>query len=1550
MLRVFRRQKYDNYSINFIIFADWCFIFRHWQLLKRTLKILWLTAVAVTAVLLAGVLAVQTPQVQTYFTRKLLSGLDKSIEGRIEFEKIHFKPFNALVIKDVSIIDDEPVIEGMDTLFHAGYIIARFSLKGLTADEGVYIRRVYIADAQMNLAVKNKSVNLMRMFGLERPEAKKEDTGKHIFSVNRVNVVNMSFRMRDESDNAHVRDGYGMDWSDLEVNSINISARRLDMTGKVMSGILDFMSFEEKSGYVCNALSGRAEVGNGKAEVRNLKLSDPWSEISIPEYTMTYDWGRDFEDFVNKVHLYGDIAQSDVDMKTIAFFAPALKDLSMNLKMKGIVSGPVRDLNFADFSLEASNGAELGFSGRVTGLPDIRKAHLEANIDSLVCTTRNVAELMGPGKTAERVAGFAEGVTFFADGSVSGRLDDMDADIRVMADSGSVAADVRIRNLIAAGKQISVEGNVNSRNFDIGRIISSDFIRQCTMDADFRAAFGGGDGASATIDTLKVSRLRVNGYDYSGIAAAGRVETREFDGRIICNDPNLNFLLQGIFSLSPKTNNALYKFYANVGYADLNAMNFDKRGLSKISLRTTANFNRIGAGDILGNIEVDDIVLENSLGKHDIGTISVSSHSGENLYRINLDSEFADASFSGSDSFMNFIKDLGGITLKRELPALFRDTTETWSGDRYHFSFKSHDSRDLMAYLMPGVYIADSTGIEMNVDSAGLFTASIVSPRIAYNENYVRNLKFEFDNREHRLGGELLGETVRLSTIDLESNRLQLYAHDNFVGVGYSYENSGDLINRGELVATMRLSKDGEGRTAYNVEFLPSRIVLNSEEWSINSSTVDILGKNIRVNDFRLTNGDQTVGVDGGMSDVQNDTLELRLERFDISILNSIVDKDLGIAGAATGRARLISSPASSSFSDRGILLGFVCDSASFAGTPIGTFRLGSEWNESMRRFDILARNELYGKQTFGLSGNYTPSKKSISVTAGFDRFDISYIRPFTESIFSDIAGHISGEISLSGPLNDLKLSSKDAVIDDSEIRIAYTNVPYNATGGFHIDDEGVHFDSIGIRDRHGNTGSVTGGIALNGFKDIRFDTRINVSEMECLNLEEGHNPTFYGNISASGNLHLTGRTSSMRMDIDASTTGSGQLHIPLSGTANAVTSDLLTFKEEEKEVYVDPYEEMIRKMNRTAKTSSALAINASIAATPGVEAFIEIDKASGNVLRGRGAGQIDLEMEDDNFNIYGDYTLTAGSYRFVAQGLAYRDFTIQDGSSVKFNGDIMQSTLDIDAVYRTKTSLSTLIADTSSVATRRTVECGINISDQIRNPRLSFSINIPDIDPTVKSRVESALSTEDKVQKQFLALMVFNNFLPDEQSGIVNNASVLYSTVTDIMYSQLNNILQKLDIPFDLGLNYQANDKGQDFFDVAVSTQLFNNRVVVNGNIGNRQYSSSGTSNSDVVGDLDIEIKLDRTGLFRLNIFSHSSDQYTNYLDNSQRNGVGIAYQQEFNTFKEFFRKLFMGRKKRKAEAEAENSAVQQRKRLIIEPDGEDQQRRQKKTGNERK
>ena len=1461
---------------------------------------------------------------QTFLIGRIIDGVSEKLDGEIVFDKIHLKPFTTLILKNVAIVDKNPAKDALDpekavvdTLFRAKYIIARFSLEGLADPDGFHIRKAYIADARMNLVLEDDpndttgkgTDNLSRIFRLVKNPPKKEPLPDEIFHIRDVELNNMAFALINHKTLKTPHYG-GMNWNDLDVTDIDLKARDLMFKGGIMTGEVGELSFREKSGFVCHSLTGSAKVGNGRTIVEDLKLKDQWSDIDIALYMMSYDSVKDFEDYINKVKMDGVIRKSLVDFRTITYFAPQLAGNNLRVVTEGRVEGFVSDLHFYNISARSEAG---GFSGTVngsmTGLPDINKTRLDATIKNFNMTAdglgRFVSEWTPEGNEVD-LSRFAKGTIFMVDGSAKGLLNKMNAKISLNSLIGRAEAEAVLTDITIPSKPIGIEGTINTDDLDLGRIIGTDIIRQTTLRAGIKTKFSEGF-PDVAIDSLIVERMLLNDYDYSGIAAAGTLSEKAFDGRIICNDPNLNFLFQGTFALSSKTNNALYQFYANVGHADLHAMNIDKRGTSRVQFQTNANFARTSQGSLLGKVDIGGLKLENFLGKYNIGDISLTSHTNDNKWKVRLKSSFADGSYIGSASVGRFVKDIKNITLRKEIPALFTNKGESWEGNSYELYFRCHNSMDIMSFVVPGIYIADSTALNLNITPEGILTTELKSPRIAYREQYMKGVRMTFDNKENKITGELNCNEIRAASLMMMDSRLSILAQDNHLGAGFSYENTGELLNRGEFVFVSDFSRNDDEKLDIDVEILPTSLHLNSREWNIEPSKIHISGSDIDVETFELTSSEQRIRLQGRTSLEHRDTLALNLDRFDISIINPLIGTNLGITGAATGEVKLISP-----LNEMGLLANMISDSTYIAGIPLGVVSIGSNWDEEFERFDIDLRNDYGGKSNIVAHGKLHPKLKTLEAEAGLDMLNIGYVQPMLHDVFSHMDGTISGKILVDGPLDNLEISSEDARLNDATLTVDYTKVPYKADGTFHIDSQGAYFDDIKIRDRFNGTGAVHGSINWDHFRDMFFDLKLNVANMECVNLTEKQADVFYGNLYATGNLGITGPINSLMMNIDAVTSKPGQIHIPLSSAlSSGKGSNLLKFKELEKEIYVDPYETMISKLQKKELKGGELGVNMRVTASPDVQAFVELDKTSGNVLSGRGNGTIDLKINSETFNINGDYTLTGGNFNFVALGLAGRDFTIQDGSSIRFGGDIMESTLDINAIYKTKASLSTLIADTTSVANKRLVECGISITDKLSNPRLGFSIEIPDLDPMVKSRVESALSTEDKVQKQFLSLIVSNNFLPDEQSGIVNNSSMLYSNVSEILATQLNNILQKLDIPIDLGLNYQPNERGNDIFDVAVSTQLFNNRVVVNGSVGNRQYSSGGSQN-DVVGDIDIEIKLDRSGALRLNLFSHSADQYTNYLDNSQRNGVGLTYQTEFNSFRQFFRNMFMSRKKR--------------------------------------
>ena len=101
------------------------------HIIRRVLKIFWLAFVAAVSVIIAGALIIQLPQVQTAVADKVVHTLSEKLDGNITFEKIHFKPFTTLVLKNTVIIDKNPASDAIDpsapqidTFFRAEYIIA----------------------------------------------------------------------------------------------------------------------------------------------------------------------------------------------------------------------------------------------------------------------------------------------------------------------------------------------------------------------------------------------------------------------------------------------------------------------------------------------------------------------------------------------------------------------------------------------------------------------------------------------------------------------------------------------------------------------------------------------------------------------------------------------------------------------------------------------------------------------------------------------------------------------------------------------------------------------------------------------------------------------------------------------------------------------------------------------------------------------------------------------------------------------------------------------------------------------------------------------------------------------------------------------------------------------------------------------------------------------------------------------------------------------------------------------------------------------------------
>ena len=1497
--------------------------------MKKGLRItVWILA-AILILLLALVVAIQSPKVQTALARKAVSVLAEKIDGDVQVGYISVRPFDAVTLENVVVTDRKPYSSGdfapKDTLLRVGSLSARFSLKGLLHKERISVSRLRMKDAEFNLVLepgtggKDIQDNLSRIFRLTSdPDKPKEDFGD-LLEAGKVDIEDFTFRMFNPVAAARMRErGHEpipddvIDWNDLEVKA-DVHASGLLVKDGVISGDADHITLSDKTGWNVKDISGKVKVGHGKVLMDNLHIDDGDSDLYFRYFRLLGSLDEDYADFIDRVRIEGEFVKPTVfSMQTVRHFAPNLEKMTFRSDITGKVEGTVGNFTIKGISIrEHGSGVQGRVDGTMRGLPDINSTQLDYKVKDFNFGLDGLATFIQEWApdTKLDLGKIGRGTDFNLDATVKGTLDRLAVKGDLNSNAGAADVDLTLRNILDQRHDIAIDGKLRTRDLDAGRIAGIKEIGPVTLTTEVNATLAK-KGIQVRIDSLNVQRLNALGYDYTGIEAVGTYSDNAFDGRIICDDPNLNLLLQGKFDLSSNTNNAAYQFYANVGYADLNALNIDKRGPSKVSFQADANFIRTRDRDLLGEVNIRDVLLENANGRHNIGDITASAHANDDIHRMRFESSFAEGTFVGDKSLVAMVSDLKDLIVRKELPSLLEKPGPAWDGTPYEVNFKFFDTRELLGYLLPGLYIEKNTALQLKVGENGSVDGNVTSGRLALGGRYIRDFRMDFDNRNNALRADVTGSAFNLGGVELRDNRLAVMVDDDRFDLTYAFDNQTDAVDKGNIRIQGDLFRDDNG-LALTAAVLPSDIYYLGNRWIVDSDDVTLQGGDLQVDRFRIRNGRQSLVVDGGLSPDKTDTLSVRMDRFDISLLNTLVmEGKLDIKGQATGGASLV-SPSKPSLA---LLAGITCDSTYLAGKPVGSLQLTSLWNEPEKRFDFRLQNlQDNHVRNFDIDGYVRPKDKAIWAEATLDRLDLGYAAPFLAGVFDPFSGSLDGKIRVDGTLDKLQIASEGMQIVNGILGIDFTQVAYRVSGPVSVDTKGLHFQDVSIADGVGGKGSVTGSLLFGGFKDLRMDTHVQFDRMKVLGITNRNGP-IYGDVYGTGRVDITGPFEALVLNIDARTVKDGDLHIPLGAGTSKATGDLLVFTQPYEEVEEDPYEQMMHT-NRTGKkkTQSDLDVRVRVRATPAVTAHIDIGE---NTLQGLGNGLIDLRIRTGQnlFTINGDYTLSEGDFKFSALNMVTREFSIRDGSSIRFNGDVMDSDLNVTGVYTTKASISTLLSSTAGAeSARRQVDCILDITGKLRNPQIKFDIDIPQLDPGTEGLVESALNTEDKVMKQFLYLLIANSFLPNEESGIITTggSNMLYSNMTGIMAGQLNSIFEKLDIPLDLGLNYQQDaTTGQNLFDVALSTQLFNNRVVVNGTIGNRRLY--GTTTDEVAGDLDIDIKLDKPGTFRLNLFSHSADQYTSFLDNSQRNGVGFAYQREFNSLKQFFHDLFTPRKER--------------------------------------
>ena len=162
-------------------------------------------------------------------------------------------------------------------------------------------------------------------------------------------------------------------------------------------------------------------------------------------------------------------------------------------------------------------------------------------------------------------------------------------------------------------------------------------------------------------------------------------------------------------------------------------------------------------------------------------------------------------------------------------------------------------------------------------------------------------------------------------------------------------------------------------------------------------------------------------------------------------------------------------------------------------------------------------------------------------------------------------------------------------------------------------------------------------------------------------------------------------------------------------------------------------------------------------------------------------------------------------------------------------------------------------------------------------------------------------------MNKQILSLVVLGKFYtPEYLRGTYDaqNPNLFGTTASELLSNQLSNWLSQISSNLDIGLNYRPGSQiTNNEIELALSTQMFNDRVTINGNIGNNNNPNS-SNNSQLVGDFDINVKLTPNGKLRFKAYNRSNNNLI-YETSPYTQGVGFSFTEEYNTIEDLFEKI---------------------------------------------
>jgi len=1438
---------------------------------------------------------------QTFAIRYLMEQVGQSFGTIIKIGGIDIAFFDHVTLEKILVED-----QSRDTLVYIDQLKVQIDSIRLI-NHRIHLSSIIVQQPRIHLFQDSAGTNFQFVLDSIKTASPSQDKSPWDVSFNNLFVRDAEFRFRKPFADTIYHEGINL--NDLSINNLNFSLVHIKRREAATTMVLDNASFLEKSGFSLKNMTFSAALDSSGFHVKKFALISPHSNIFSDSMKVTHRKSipldnpgsvKRLEDlpFAFQYDYDGNLAESKVSLADLAFFMPEIWGMNEPVLLSGAVKGTIDNLKFKKLNFRIGHKTSFNADLELKGLPDWQNTYIFLKFYNNTFNFNDFALIKLPELASTRYpkipTTMLDDVDLTYQGTFSGFPSDFVAYGNLNGDLGSLSTDIAISPSLTGS--LVMKGMLDAKSFKAGKFLGFDLLGEVTLHSE--VLFNKRDRHFNATIKGKIDSIYYNNNRIDSIYLNGTASNKSYDGQLTINDDKLRLKFSGIANLEQKI--PAFNFTASVNKANLFVLGIDKLHKdANISFDMEANFMGKNIDELNGSIDLKKIKLAREAKIFDVNNLSLSTANSPSKNTITLRSDIADFDIVGNYRFMEF-----GLTLRDYLHYYLPSTKLPFSQEGIAgnnvFNFDINVKKpELITYFFlpelvpnsPVIMKGDINSIKKSLN----FDCS--AEDLSYLSYHTKGLSFSSRNDGKKwmlqlaLDEASLGKNYSLESISLNNTLCNDTLLTSFAwGAKNNRKFSGKIDMEGVFSKTL------EGMRMSDFSIQPSEFFVADTLWQFEKSRIHIDSSKIVVDNFNLHHRDEFIRVGGQLSNNQTDKMIIEAGKINLGFFDLVSKQRIGIEGLLSGKTE-ISDIKNSFFLNSNLAI----HNFHFDKNLFGDLMLDNVWNKEEKRLNTTIKLNKNDTTSLLISGNYTPATDSLNYSAQLTEFSLETIFPFLRSFSNGVSGSGNGKVFITGTLKDPCFIGK-VDIKEGKIGIDYTKTAYTFNHPIEFSDDSIVFRRITLKDKNNNSALLNGYLTHKMFNKLRYNIGVTTKKLEALNTTMGDNSLFYGDANCSGDIRITGAGEKVKIDLNVTTEDGTQIFIPLENPASAAENNFIRFvgqgkQESDKITAPKPVE------------SGFLEMNMNITATPTAKIQILFNSTLGDVISGQGSGTLRMVYDKlGNFTMFGNYTIYKGDYLFTLQNVIGKKFKLEEGGTITWNGDPYGAIVDLNAVYSLKASVKDLLADTykNENIGRIPIECKINLSRKLLNPNLKFDILFPTADERTKDELQQFISTQDDINRQMLALLLLGQFYtPEYIRGRTDSQSytgnLVGATTSEMLSNQLSNWLSQISSNFDIGFNYKPGDQvNTNQMELALSTQIFNDRVTINGNIGNNS-SLQTTNNSAVLGEIEVFVKLIKSGKLQLKVYNRANTDMT-YDTSPYKQGIGFSYRESFNSFYDLF------------------------------------------------